>query len=89
MQETTANEIVMLSMREFGLTDSGGLGVFSLCEVTVSAEGVVKQRRLPDHQTNIAGRLSLNGRLFLRNNMASETLMPDEVAVVSAGKLIL
>ena len=69
-------------MREFGLTDPGCLGIFSLCEVTVTAEGVVKQRRLPDHGTNVAGRLSLNGRLFLRNNMASETLMPDEVAVV-------
>ena len=82
-QETTALEVVMLAMREYGLTDAANSGTYSLCEVTVAPGGMVKQRRLPDHQSDIASRLSLCGRLFLRNNMASETLMPDEVAVVS------
>ncbi|XP_033643889.1 rap guanine nucleotide exchange factor 6-like isoform X2 [Asterias rubens] len=80
-KETTALEVVMLAMREYGLTDAANSGTYSLCEVTVAPGGMVKQRRLPDHQSDIASRLSLCGRLFLRNNMASETLMPDEVAV--------
>ncbi|XP_022105677.1 rap guanine nucleotide exchange factor 6-like isoform X2 [Acanthaster planci] len=80
-KETTALEVVMLAMREYGLTEAANSGTYSLCEVTVAPGGMVKQRRLPDHQSDVAGRLSLCGRLFLRNNMASETLMPDEVAV--------
>ncbi|XP_038060264.1 rap guanine nucleotide exchange factor 2-like isoform X3 [Patiria miniata] len=80
-KETTALEVVMLAMREHGLTEAASSGTYSLCEVTVAPGGMVKQRRLPDHQNDIASRLSLCGRLFLRNNMASETLMPDEVAV--------
>ncbi|XP_030835372.1 rap guanine nucleotide exchange factor 2 isoform X4 [Strongylocentrotus purpuratus] len=80
-KETTANEVTMLSMREFNVTEPACTGKYSLCEVTVGQGGLVKQKRLPDHQANIASKLSLNGRLFLKNNMASETLMPDEVAV--------
>ncbi|XP_063969691.1 rap guanine nucleotide exchange factor 2-like isoform X3 [Lytechinus pictus] len=80
-KETTANEVTMLSMREFNVSEPACTGKYSLCEVTVGQGGLVKQKRLPDHQANIASKLSLNGRLFLKNNMASETLMPDEVAV--------
>ncbi|XP_072165122.1 rap guanine nucleotide exchange factor 2-like [Diadema setosum] len=80
-KETTANEVVMLAMREFNVSEPACTGKFSLCEVTVGQGGLVKHKRLPDHQSNIALKLSLNGRLFLKNNMASETLMPDEVAV--------
>ena len=78
----------MLCMREFNVTDAACMGKYSLCEVTVGQGGLVKQKRLPDHQANIASKLSLNGRLFLKNTMASETLMPDEVAVVSVVKLL-
>lgn len=46
--------------------------------------GVVKQRRLPDPQQNLAERISLSSRYYLKNNMSSETLVPDELAIVSS-----
>lgn len=72
----------MLAIQEFGITDTTP-GQYCLCEVTVGQGGLVKQKRLPDHQSNISEKLSLSGRLFLRNNMSSETLVSDELAVVS------
>ncbi|XP_077999088.1 rap guanine nucleotide exchange factor 2-like isoform X4 [Glandiceps talaboti] len=80
-KETTAREVVMLAMREFGLTDNHNFGKYSLCEVSVASEGVVKQRRLPDHLDNLADRINLNGRYYLKNNMTTEQLIPDEIAV--------
>ncbi|KAJ8023170.1 Rap guanine nucleotide exchange factor 2 [Holothuria leucospilota] len=79
-KETNAGEIVMLAIQEFGIPDSSP-GQYCLCEVTVGQGGLVKQKRLPDHQSNISEKLSLSGRLFLRNNMSSETLVSDELAV--------
>lgn len=35
---------------------------YSLCEVTVENENLVKQKRLPDSMTNLPDRASLNGR---------------------------
>ncbi|PIK41643.1 putative rap guanine nucleotide exchange factor 2 isoform X1, partial [Apostichopus japonicus] len=79
-KETSAGEIVMLAIQEFGITDTTP-GQYCLCEVTVGQGGLVKQKRLPDHQSNISEKLSLSGRLFLRNNMSSEVLVSDELAV--------
>ncbi|KAJ3589000.1 hypothetical protein NHX12_009850 [Muraenolepis orangiensis] len=53
---------------------------YSLCEVSVSAEGVIKQRRLPDQLSKLADRIQLNGRYYLKNNMETETLCSDEDA---------
>lgn len=78
-KETTAREVVMLSLREFGITESSGN--YSLCEVSVGEGGVVKQRRLPDPLQNLAERISLSSRYYLKNNMSSEPLVPDELAV--------
>ncbi|KAL3876620.1 hypothetical protein ACJMK2_034439 [Sinanodonta woodiana] len=76
-KDTTAREVVMLSLREFGLTDPSSN--FSLCEVTVESEGFIKQKRLADSFTNLPERLSLNGRYYLKNNMSTEPLVPDEL----------
>ena len=35
---------------------------YSLCEVTVEAESLIKQKRLPDQLANLPDRISLNGR---------------------------
>ncbi|XP_042895970.1 rap guanine nucleotide exchange factor 2 [Parasteatoda tepidariorum] len=78
-KETTAREVVMLSLREFGITESSSK--YCLCEVSVGEGGVVKQRRLPDSQQNLAERISLSSRYYLKNNMSSESLVPDELAV--------
>ena len=59
-QETTAREVCMLSLREFGITDPSSN--YSLCEVTAGVGGVVKQRRLPDQMQNLAERIGLGSR---------------------------
>ncbi|KAL5018416.1 hypothetical protein ScPMuIL_004138 [Solemya velum] len=76
-KETTAREVVMLALREFGVTDPSSN--YSLCEVTVENEGLIKQKRLSDQLTNLPDRQSLNGRYYLKNNMSTETLVPDEL----------
>uniref|UniRef100_T1J310 Rap guanine nucleotide exchange factor 2 n=1 Tax=Strigamia maritima TaxID=126957 RepID=T1J310_STRMM len=77
-KETTAREVVMLSLREFGITDPSSN--YSLCEVTVGEGGVIKQKRLQDQLQNLAERIGLTSRYYLKNNSTTETLVPDELA---------
>ncbi|XP_030067177.1 rap guanine nucleotide exchange factor 6 [Microcaecilia unicolor] len=77
-RDTTAKEVVSHALHEFGLT--GASETHSLCEVSVSPEGVIKQRRLPDQFSKLADRIQLNGRYYLKNNMETETLCSDEDA---------
>ncbi|XP_043208964.1 rap guanine nucleotide exchange factor 6-like, partial [Amphibalanus amphitrite] len=77
-KETTAREVCMLSLREFGITDPSSN--YSLCEVTAGAGGVIKQRRLPDQMQNLAERIGLGSRYYLKNNQVTEPLVPDELA---------
>lgn len=78
-KETTAHEVVMLALQEFGIHDPSSN--FSLCEVSVGEGGMVKQRRLPDQMQNLAERIGLGARYYLKTNGVSETLVPDEMAV--------
>lgn len=77
-KETTAREVVMLTLRGFGITDSSSF--YSLCEVTVGEGGLVKQRRLPDQMQNLSERMELRSRYYLKNNNSQETLVPDHLA---------
>ncbi|XP_040503185.1 rap guanine nucleotide exchange factor 6 isoform X8 [Gallus gallus] len=77
-KDTTAKEVVSHAVNEFNLT--GAPETYSLCEVSVSPEGVIKQRRLPDQFSKLADRIQLNGRYYLKNNMETETLCSDEDA---------
>ncbi|KAM4826818.1 rap guanine nucleotide exchange factor 6 isoform 5-T5 [Thomomys bottae] len=77
-KDTTAKEVVCHAVHEFGLT--GATDTYSLCEVSVTPEGVIKQRRLPDQFSKLADRIQLNGRYYLKNNMETETLCSDEDA---------
>ncbi|XP_053422278.1 rap guanine nucleotide exchange factor 6 isoform X9 [Nycticebus coucang] len=77
-KDTTAKEVVCHAVHEFGLT--GTSDAYSLCEVSVTPEGVIKQRRLPDQFSKLADRIQLNGRYYLKNNMETETLCSDEDA---------
>ncbi|XP_041520109.1 rap guanine nucleotide exchange factor 6 isoform X12 [Microtus oregoni] len=77
-KDTTAKEVVCQAVQEFGLT--GASETYSLCEVSVTPEGVIKQRRLPDQFSKLADRIQLNGRYYLKNNMETETLCSDEDA---------
>ncbi|XP_069508634.1 rap guanine nucleotide exchange factor 6 isoform X3 [Ambystoma mexicanum] len=77
-KDTTAKEVVTHALHEFGFT--GASETYSLCEVSVSPECVIKQRRLPDQFSKLADRIQLNGRYYLKNNMETETLCSDEDA---------
>ena len=75
-KETTAHEVVMLSLQEFGITESSSN--FTLCEVTVVEGGFVKQRTLPDPLQNLAERIGLASRYYIKNKNSSESLLPDD-----------
>ncbi|BFZ03443.1 hypothetical protein BsWGS_06482 [Bradybaena similaris] len=76
-KETTAKEVVMLALQEFGITEPSCN--FSLREVTVEMEKFIKSKRLPDSLSNLPDRLNLNGRYYLKNNLTSEPLIPDDL----------
>ncbi|GFR59964.1 Rap guanine nucleotide exchange factor [Elysia marginata] len=76
-KETTAKEVVMLALQEFGIPDPSCK--YSLREVTVEMEKFIKSKRLPDTLSNLPERLNLNGRYYLKNNLTSEPLIPDEL----------
>lgn len=78
MKDTTAHQVVMLALREFGITDASPN--FSLCEVSVGEGGMIKQRRLPDQMSNLAERIGLTSRYYLKTNGITETLVPDDLA---------
>lgn len=59
-KDTTAKDVVSHTVNEFGLPAAPE--TYSLCEVSVSPEGVIKQRRLPDQLSKLADRIQLNGR---------------------------
>ncbi|XP_065171530.1 rap guanine nucleotide exchange factor 6-like isoform X3 [Atheta coriaria] len=77
-KETTAHEVVMLALREYGMTESSSM--FSLCEVSVTENQTIKQRRLPDQLQNLAERIGLSSRYYLKTNGISETLVSDDMA---------
>lgn len=59
-KETTAHEVVMLALQEFGMTDPSSN--YSLCEVSVTDTLTTKQKRLPDQLQNLAERIGLSSR---------------------------
>ncbi|MBZ3884883.1 Rap guanine nucleotide exchange factor 2 [Sciurus carolinensis] len=77
-KDTTAKEVVIQAIREFALTATPEQ--YSLCEVSVTPEGVIRQRRLPDQLSKLADRIQLSGRYYLKNNMETEILCSDEDA---------
>jgi hypothetical protein len=48
--------------------------------VSVSNEGCIRQRRLPDTLTGLAERIGLSSRYYLKNNCVSDALVPDSLA---------
>lgn len=76
-KETNAHEVVMLALQEFGIHETSSN--FSLCEVSVADGGMIKQRRLPDHLANLAERIGLSSRYYLKTNGITETLVTDDM----------
>ncbi|MCP9265857.1 Rap guanine nucleotide exchange factor [Dirofilaria immitis] len=79
-KETTAQNVVQLALQEFGMSSDSGSLEWALCETTVTPDGVIKQKRLPDQMSNLAERIQLNSRYYLKSNNRSEPLVPDELA---------
>ena len=76
-QNTSAREVVMLALQEFGITECSSN--YTLVEVTVDG-GYVGQKRLPDTQTNLAERIGLSSRYYIKNIMSSDQLIPEDVS---------
>jgi Rap guanine nucleotide exchange factor 2 len=68
----------MLALKEFGISDASSK--YSLCEVTVEEGSFIKQKRLPDQLANLPDKITLNGRYYLKNNMSTDPLVPDDLA---------
>lgn len=78
-KETTAREVVMLALQIFNINDPTGSSNYALYEVTVTEEGITKQKRLPDSLQNLAERIGLSSRYYLKNITVSQTLVPDDI----------
>merc|ERR550519_1449793 len=76
-KNTTAREVVMLSLKEFGVTECSTN--FALCEVTVE-NGFVRQKRLADGMCNLAQRIGLASRYYIKNVASSQQLVPEELS---------
>jgi len=48
--------------------------------VSCTEGGIIKQRRLPDQLQNLAERIGLSSRYYLKTNGTTETLVSDEMA---------
>merc|ERR1719334_2155639 len=76
-KNTTAREVVMLSLKEFGITECSTN--YALVEVLVD-NGFVKQRRLADATVNLAQRIGLASRYYVKNVAISQQLVPEEIS---------
>ena len=76
-KNTTAREVVMLSLKEFSITECSTN--YALVEVLVD-NGFVKQRRLADATVNLAQRIGLASRYYIKNISVSQQLVPEEIS---------
>ncbi|XP_047125253.1 rap guanine nucleotide exchange factor 6 [Hydra vulgaris] len=77
-KDTIAKQVVISALEAFGITDYASKSYF-LCEVTVTEDGLIKQKRLPEKTSNLASRISLNSRYYIKASI-SEGPISDEVA---------
>ena len=67
-QETTARDVVMLALRQFGISEHSSelqnmsCNNYSMCEVSVEHGGLVKQKRLPESACNLADKIGVHSR---------------------------
>lgn len=80
-KETSTKEVVMLALNEFNIVDEMGSNAYSLCEVSVDQDRLIKQKRLPDQMNNLADKLPLNARYYLKSNTSPEQFLSDQMSV--------
>jgi Rap guanine nucleotide exchange factor 2 len=76
-KETSTKEVVMLALNEFNIVDDIGSNAYSLCEVSVDQDRLIKQKRLPDQMNNLAEKLPLNARYYLKCITSPEQFLSD------------
>ncbi|KAM7533597.1 hypothetical protein Aperf_G00000120978 [Anoplocephala perfoliata] len=80
---TTAREAVHLAAQEFNIDHPEDVAAeFCLCLVTVDEGPIMKQSRIADNTDDLANRIALNSRYYLKPNRVSDVLITDEVAKV-------
>jgi Rap guanine nucleotide exchange factor 2 len=67
----------MLSLKEFSIAECSTN--YALVEVSVD-NGFVKQRRLADATLNLAQRIGLASRYYIKNVVVSQQLVPEEIS---------
>jgi len=75
-KKTTAQEVVIAAVEQFAITDTGGQPYF-LCEVTATEDGLIKQKRLTNFATDLASRIGLSSRYFIKNSLSDGGLSTD------------
>ena len=66
----------MLALQEFGITEVSSN--YCLYEVTVE-NGAVRQKLQPPDQTNLAERIGIASRYYIKNRMSSDQLITEDV----------
>ena len=79
-KETSTKEVVMLALNEFNIVDDIGSNAYSLCEVSVDQDRLIKQKRLPDQMNNLAEKLPLNARYYLKCITSPEQFLSDSAS---------
>ncbi|TGZ60497.1 hypothetical protein CRM22_008499 [Opisthorchis felineus] len=78
-RHTNALLATRLAAEEFGVLEED-MDCYSLYHVTVDPGPIVKQSRLANTVDDLAGRMTLNARYYLRHNRSHDTLIADDVA---------
>ena len=73
LQNTSAREVVMLALTEFGISENSSN--YHLVEVSGFAA-----KTLHPETTNLAERIGLASRYYIKNVMSSDQLIPEDVA---------
>nr|CAH8860075.1 unnamed protein product [Trichobilharzia regenti] len=78
-RQTTAYEATRLCIEEFGIPEEEQQ-FYCLYHVTVESGPIVKQSRLANIVDDLAGRLTLNSRYYLKNLRNHDPLIADDIA---------
>ncbi|VDN96557.1 unnamed protein product, partial [Rodentolepis nana] len=80
---TIARTAVRLAAQEFNIDHpEDAASEFCLCLVTVDEGPIMKQSRIADSMDDLANRIALNSRYYLKQNRVHDVLITDEVAKV-------
>ena len=71
--ETTAEQLLRSALKQFDSHDD--VANFSLCRITVTPEGLVKQTRLPSMYHSLPSHLTLTSRYYIKNNVTTSNLV--------------